>query len=138
MGSAQASERDGKQIGVRQRHLRRLLFFFQAEDGIRDLTVTGVQSVLFRSPFPDVRAENSLPPVAMRNSSTTPMNATGVPSANGQRPDEGAVKSRNTLPQIGTGNARDGSQPGASHLAIAAEQRKTNSLTAMPDAGFIS
>src|SRR2546430_17176296 len=24
-------------------------FFFQAEDGIRDLTVTGVQSVLFRS-----------------------------------------------------------------------------------------
>jgi dienelactone hydrolase len=89
-------------------------------------------------PFPDVRAEDSLPPVAMRNSSTTPMNATGVPSANGQRPDAGAVKSRNTLPQIGTGNARDGSQPGASHLAIAAEQRKTNSLTAMPDAGFIS
>src|SRR2546430_11338499 len=26
-----------------------ILFFFQAEDGIRDLTVTGVQTVLFRS-----------------------------------------------------------------------------------------
>ena len=26
-----------------------LLFFFQAEDGLRDLIVTGVQSVLFRS-----------------------------------------------------------------------------------------
>src|SRR5438309_3014772 len=26
-------------------------FFFQAEDGIRDGTVTGVQRVLFRSPF---------------------------------------------------------------------------------------
>src|SRR2546430_12459559 len=26
-----------------------VLFFFQAEDGIRDLTVTGVQTVLFRS-----------------------------------------------------------------------------------------
>src|SRR2546430_10419879 len=28
-------------------------FFFQAEDGIRDLTVTGVQRVLFRSLLPD-------------------------------------------------------------------------------------
>src|SRR5688572_31346079 len=27
-------------------------FFFQAEDGIRDLTVTGVQTVLFRSSVP--------------------------------------------------------------------------------------
>src|SRR5438445_10300122 len=27
-----------------------LFFFFQAEDGIRDIGVTGVQSVLFRSP----------------------------------------------------------------------------------------
>src|SRR2546430_12008963 len=27
---------------------RSFLFFFQAEDGIRDLTVTGVQTVLFR------------------------------------------------------------------------------------------
>src|SRR5256886_16618811 len=26
-----------------------VFFFFQAEDGIRDLTVTGVQTVLFRS-----------------------------------------------------------------------------------------
>src|SRR2546430_12960334 len=26
-----------------------IFFFFQAEDGIRDLTVTGVQTVLFRS-----------------------------------------------------------------------------------------
>src|SRR5256886_16939905 len=31
-------------------------FFFQAEDGIRDLTVTGVQTVLFRSERGDVAA----------------------------------------------------------------------------------
>jgi hypothetical protein len=85
-------------------------------------------------PFPDVRAENSLPHVAMRNSSTTPMNSTRVPSANGLRPEPGAVRSRNTLPQIGTGKAPDGSKPGATRLATAAEQRKTNSLPAMPDA----
>src|SRR6267378_6406544 len=30
-------------------------FFFQAEDGIRDLYVTGVQTVLFRSPTGDGR-----------------------------------------------------------------------------------
>src|SRR5438874_13440028 len=29
-----------------------MFFFFQAEDGIRDLYVTGVQTVLFRSPRP--------------------------------------------------------------------------------------
>src|SRR5215203_7474719 len=29
----------------------RVVFFFQAEDGIRDIGVTGVQSVLFRSPM---------------------------------------------------------------------------------------
>ena len=27
------------------------IFFFQAEDGIRDRDVTGVQTVLFRSPY---------------------------------------------------------------------------------------
>jgi len=27
-----------------------VFFFFQAEDGIRDIGVTGVQTVLFRSP----------------------------------------------------------------------------------------
>ena len=30
-------------------HLRHVVFFFQAEDGIRDVAVTGVQRVLFRS-----------------------------------------------------------------------------------------
>ena len=30
-----------------------LCFFFQAEDGIRDTSVTGVQTVLFRSPALD-------------------------------------------------------------------------------------
>src|SRR5437870_10295422 len=29
--------------------LKRLFFFFQAEDGIRDRNVTGVQTVIFRS-----------------------------------------------------------------------------------------
>src|SRR3712207_7008553 len=29
-----------------------IFFFFQAEDGIRDIGVTGVQRVLFRSPLP--------------------------------------------------------------------------------------
>src|SRR5437867_13331499 len=47
-------------------------FFFQAEDGIRDRTVTGVQTVLFRStqkaiPVPPVRRPaDSMPATASR------------------------------------------------------------------------
>src|SRR2546427_990481 len=37
-------------------------FFFQAEDGIRDLTVTGVQTWLFRSKVKDGYARNYLLP----------------------------------------------------------------------------
>src|SRR5207248_7393750 len=33
------------------------VFFFQAEDGIRDRTVTGVQTLLFRSPNSSRRTE---------------------------------------------------------------------------------
>src|SRR5256886_13467097 len=46
------------------RNLSRHLFFFQAEDGIRDLTVTGVQTcALPISPLP-VPAEVVVPPAA--------------------------------------------------------------------------
>src|SRR2546429_3508706 len=38
-----------RRVGVR---FVRFFFFFQAEDGIRDVAVTGVQSVLFRSRTP--------------------------------------------------------------------------------------
>src|SRR6266403_5337089 len=41
-----------------------LFFFFQAEDGIRDLYVTGVQTVLFRSDDVRVIAPDSGPPAA--------------------------------------------------------------------------
>src|SRR2546430_286172 len=37
-------------------HAFKLLFVFQAEDGIRDLTVTGVRRVLFRSLMPKILA----------------------------------------------------------------------------------
>ena len=33
-------------------HVMFVFFFFQAEDGIRDIGVTGVQTVLFRSRLP--------------------------------------------------------------------------------------
>src|SRR5207302_3123124 len=36
-------------------------FFFQAEDGIRDFHVTGVQRVLFRSNFPTVAGSTRQP-----------------------------------------------------------------------------
>src|SRR5689334_23586116 len=36
-----------------------LFFFFQAEDGIRDGTVTGVQTVLFRSVTPARRTQTN-------------------------------------------------------------------------------
>src|SRR5260370_37329983 len=53
-----------------------LFFFFQAEDGIRDSSVTGVQSVLFRSAlwsppehsslsFPDTAAPCPSPPASL-------------------------------------------------------------------------
>src|SRR5690349_25095819 len=45
------------------KHIFLFFFFFQAEDGIRDLYVTGVQTVLFRSRPPTARLLlHELPP----------------------------------------------------------------------------
>src|SRR5579859_460806 len=43
-----------RMISLRKAEQDRFFFFFQAEDGIRDLTVTGVRRVLFRSAVQDI------------------------------------------------------------------------------------
>src|SRR6266498_2172469 len=49
------------------------VFFFQAEDGIRDADVTGVQSVLFRSPPLERAATGSAPSARCSSDSRDPL-----------------------------------------------------------------
>src|SRR5699024_12124399 len=52
-----------------------LFFFFQAEDGIRDRNVTGVQTVLFRSCLLHVRTTRTKSSCRRRRSTAAPVSS---------------------------------------------------------------
>src|SRR2546430_4655757 len=80
--------------------MQRAGFFFQAEDGIRDLTVTGVQTcalpISTRRPKAVVTSASEIPPATADRPvalfAAMPLNAFKIPTTVPKRPTKGAVE----------------------------------------------
>src|SRR2546422_7346164 len=99
-------------------HLHVIFFFFQAEDGIRDVAVTGVQT--YALPISKLGA-------AIRLASRSPQAATANTVANTRKPARCAIIASLSLPQLDRKSTRLNSSHGyISYAVFCLKKKKKN------------